>query len=87
MKPIEPGCMAWTYNCWNPANNGKVVKCIKFIGKVDGWEYKDRWEIDTKMYSVLTNEEHYHTSERTLLRIDGYEDDKRIEEIAKELVK
>lgn len=27
-------------------NEGKIVRCIRFIGKVHGWDGTDRWEID-----------------------------------------
>ena len=84
MKPIEPGCMAWTYNCVVPENNGKIVKVISFIGEVEGFAGNDRWMTDGKFISIY-GVIHGFLNESKLLRIDGYEDDKSIEEITKEL--
>ena len=27
-------------------NEGRIVRCIRFVGKVPGWVDDDRWEID-----------------------------------------
>jgi hypothetical protein len=33
-------------------NEGKIVRCIRFIGKVDGWVGDDRWEIDCTLIGL-----------------------------------
>lgn len=30
----------------NAGNEGRVVRCIQFVGKVPGWVGDERWEID-----------------------------------------
>lgn len=37
----------------SPAGNaGKIVRCIRFVGKVDGWVGNDRWETDSELPST-----------------------------------
>ena len=32
-------------------NEGKIVRCLRFVGYVEGFVGNDRWEIDTKIIS------------------------------------
>ena len=34
-------------------NEGKILKCIKFVGRVPGWCGEDRWEVDVRLRSRL----------------------------------
>lgn len=34
-------------------NEGKIVRCIRFIGKVHGWDGSDRWKIDQELVGVF----------------------------------
>ena len=49
---LKPGdfCVVETAN--NPANNGKIVELIRFVGYVGGWVGDDRWETDTEVVST-----------------------------------
>lgn len=34
-------------------HEGKIVKCMRFVGKVHGWQCDDRWEIDQHLQGFL----------------------------------
>jgi len=93
LKPIEPGCLALTYGCFVPENNGKVVTVIRFVGRHPTdrlYLTEDLWETDGLFVAIGTNTKKVkyidgYINESKLMRIDGYEDDKKLTEIAKEL--
>lgn len=87
LKPIVPGCLALTYNCRFPENNGKIVKVIRYVGEASGWAKGCKfWETDATVICNRHGEKGSFFSEYSLMRIDGYEEDKDITEIAKELI-
>ena len=78
MRPIEKGCLAISYGCLIPENNGKVVTVGKFLGIVLDFGIQDRWEVDKafKSQTAIGNvacEDVYHLPEKSLMRIDGGE--------------
>ncbi len=80
---LEPGCKAITVGCFIEENNGLIVTCLRYVGKmVDTWD-EDLWETDTFMTNKLmhkdcTNPEPaYHDkfcSAKNLQRIDDDSD-------------
>lgn len=73
LMPIEPGCLALTYGCIHPDNNGKTVKVGQFIGRIDGWYGSDWWEIDKPMVDAYgRHPDIYASHEYNLLRIGGH---------------
>lgn len=39
-------------------NEGKIVRCLRYVGKVEGWIGRDRWETDTQIigeFGSVTN--------------------------------
>ncbi len=81
-KPIEPGCLALTYNCLVSQNNGKIVKILRYIG--DDFSFaksarKDRWEIDLIIIDTWGGK-NTSISVNKLLRIDDPSIQSQIEE-------
>lgn len=38
--------------CLGPLHRGRVVRCIRWLGKVEGWKRYDRWETDKFVVGV-----------------------------------
>lgn len=77
MKPIEPGCLAITYNCKLPENNGRVVKVIRYVGHAADNEgnkmrHVDLWLTDTTFRTTGYTMSPCVSASR-LIRIDGYD--------------
>ncbi len=77
MKPIEPGCLAITVNCAVPANNGRTVRVIRYLGNIPhvypGFEWSgDRWEVDGE-FALQRGGSTNTLPTFQLLRIDGYD--------------
>ncbi len=65
MKPIIEGCRAVIVNCESHPMCGEVVKVIRHIGYLKGWETDDRWLVDADIV-VLFNAEYEGESCRHL---------------------
>lgn len=76
MKPIEPGCLAVIVG-GNPNFNGRVVTPVRFIGKLDYFPEPDQWLCDAE-WTIPTGVMPY-CPERSLLRIDGFEEPEETE--------
>lgn len=95
MKPIEEGCLAVTYGCSIPKNNGKSITVGKFIGQriviregIIILTQADDWEVNRLICKINADTgkplpPSYSCSERRLLRIDGgdFEEEAEQEEV------
>ena len=79
---IEPGCMAIIINSVM-GHNGKVVTVGEFIGYIENWDGNDNWEIDINLIGTYGRSNNT-VRECQLMRIDGFKEDKVIQE-SKEL--
>ena len=73
MLPIVEGCQAIIVNS-NAGNDGKTVTVGKYIGYIDKWFGKNRWEIDIVVFSTQGNPVK-SIDESQLMRIDGYKEE------------
>ena len=88
MKEIETGCLAVTYNCTVPENNGLSVTVGKYIGFLPNRLHGDLWSVDVDIVtiSIFSGEiigKEGIISGSKLLRIDGesFTEDKELTEI------
>lgn len=54
---LEPGCMAITVGCFIDENNGKIVTCLRYVGKMEGSWDDDLWETDTILKNLLVHKD------------------------------
>lgn len=73
MKPIEPGCKAMIVKSAVPANLGKVVTVVRYLGKVPGFNLSDRWQVAERIIRSKRGLIVDHTNESKLIRIDGFD--------------
>lgn len=89
LKPIEPGCLAVIIRS-DAGNEGKVVRVLKYIGKIKGFAGADYWETDTPINSTI-GEMFRLSRESCMMRIDGedfsHEEREEAEEIRHNLLK
>lgn len=86
LKPIEPGCLCVVIKSKIPQQIGSIWTAIGLMNA--GNEYKGHKLRDPtgKPGWIIENGNDWKWyNKESLMRIDGYEDDKEITEIAKEL--
>jgi len=75
----EPGDLAVITKSW-AGNEGRIVRVVCWIGKIDGWSNSDRWEIEAERPLISSKGRlHFHAPDSFMRPIRDPGEDARDE--------